>query len=249
MNLTRSSRYALVALLALALTLGAVGTALAIDFDDSGVPADAEVGESEQVVVEFEAFEERNTPWAVEAESELDDVTVSITATGPGVEDVETSAGSADLELDPDSHSDVTIEAVGDVPTIEQYNYEDPDEENVLGLEISDRDGATLGSWDVHRYTEDSQSAREAIDEASEAVADSSSESAEDDLNDAITFYNNGEFESAINAANSAQETAESEGETRQMLLMAGGVLALAGIVVGGVYFWKSRQTNTNKLQ
>lgn len=247
MNLTRFSSSILVVLLALALTLGAVGTALAVSFDDSGVPDAVEVGEQEEISVTIEdPFEGQPSEWTVSGDTDLDDATVVIETVTVGG-DTTTHQDSVTISSE-EGINKVTVRVNGEIPAIGSYNYEDPDEENILAIEIAD-DNAVMYDADVHRYTDDSQAAREAIDEASEAVADSNSDTAQRDLDNAITFYNSGEFESAISSANDARDAAESEGETMQMLLMVGGVVGLAAVVVGGVYFWRSRQENTNKLQ
>ena len=243
MSWIRSSRtVVLVALFALA--LGVAGTAVAVDFNEDGVPEDAEVGETETVAVSFDPFADRSAPLLVEAESELDDVTITLDADGESI----SADGTLEEELDDEGIREVTIEASGDVPEIEEYDYEDKDIENILGLRVS-FDGAQVGSWDVHRYTEDSKDARNAIDEASEAVAGTDNEEAENELDDAIAFYNSQEFDRAIDRANNAKDIAESEGETTQMLLIGGAVVVVLAAVAGGVYVWRSRQQDTNRLQ
>lgn len=247
MNLTRCSKtVALVALFALA--LGAVSVAGALTINDAGVPDEAEVGENENIEITLEDVDEQGAPFTIDALSTLDDATVSITATGPGVEESDSGDGAAQLEADPDQHSEVTIIANGDIPEIEEYNYEDKDEENVLALQV-ERDGATLDSWEVHRYTGDSKDAREAIDDANDVVEDADSDDARERLDEAIVHYNNGEFDRAISAAEDAKDIAESEGETLRMLLLIGAGIVVVGLVVGGAYLYKSRQQDTNKLQ
>jgi len=244
MSWIRSSRVVVLVVL-LALALGVAGTAMAIDFNEDDVPTEAEVGSTEMVTVSYDV--DQTSPSTVEAESELDDAVVSITASGPGSE-VSDSGDTAEVEVDPDEHSEVEIEANGDIPEIMDYDYEDQDVENVVGLSVSE-DGASVGTWEIHRYTEDSQEARQALDDARDAVEDSNSESAQSNFDRAVTLYNSGEFESAIETAQDAQDDAESEGQMLQLLLTGGAVLGVIALIGGGVYYWRSRQQDNYKLQ
>ena len=117
-----------------------------------------------------------------------------------------------------------------------------------MALSVSE-DGASVGTWEIHRYTEDSQEARQALDDARDAVEDSNSESAQSNFDRAVTFYNSGEFESAIDTAQDAQDEAESEGQMLQLLLTGGVVLGVIALIGGGVYYWRSRQQDNYKLQ
>jgi len=244
MSWIRSSRVVVLAVL-LALALGVAGTAMAIDFNEDNVPEEAEVGTTETVTVSYDV--DQNSPSTVEAESDLDDAVVSITASGPGAEESD-SGETAEVEVDPDQHSEVEIEANGDIPEITEFDYENPDTEHVMALSVRE-DGASVGTWEIHRYTEDSQEARQALDDAREAVEGSSSDGAQSNFDRAVTLYNSGEFESAIETAQDAQDEAESEGQMLQLLLTGGAVLGVVALIGGGVYYWRSRQQDTYKLQ
>ena len=94
MSWIRSSRVVVLVVL-LALALGVAGTAMAIDFNEDNVPTEAEVGSTETVTVSYDV--DQTSPSIVEAESELDDAVVSITASGPGAE--ESDSGAAGVLL------------------------------------------------------------------------------------------------------------------------------------------------------
>lgn len=263
MSWTHSSKLA-AGLLALALVVaaGAFGAA-AIEFEGD-TPDSAEVG-TEVHIEELTLTEpfEVDDPWEMEVTTELDDARLVVeTRDGAGnvIDEEEVTDGTVVMELDSqDGVSDVVFEVRGDVPSIGgtgpgQYSYEDRSPENITALQIVERfDGQSRvidnGTFEIHRYTQDSQEARQAIDEANEAAEDADSDDARDRVDEAITFYNSGEFGNAIDAANDAKDIADSEGETRRTLMIIGGVLAVL-IAIGGIaYFWRSRQEPANKLQ
>ena len=263
MNWTRSSRLA-AGLLALALVVaaGAFGVA-AVEFEGD-TPESAEVG-TEVHIEELTMTEpfDVDDPWEMEVTTELDDPRLVVTArdgAGNTIMEEDVTNDTVVMTLDSqDGVSDVVFEVRGDVPDIGgsgpgEYSYEDRSAENITAIQVVERfeDQNRVvenGTFAIHRFTEDSQAARQAIDEASAAAEDADSDDARDRVDEAITFYDNGEFDSAIDAANDAQDIAESEGETRRTLLIIGGVLAVL-IAVGGIaYFWRSRQEPANKLQ
>ena len=257
MNLTRSSRpvaLALVLVVALGLGTAAVATADIFGETEDGPPAEAEVGAELRFTVVVDAPFDVDDPWTLQATSALDEATVTLVSLDGAGNQVERTTNRT-LELDSsDGVSSVEIQVTGDVPAIQTYSYEDPAREHVQALrvaEVVDGEASTVenGSFDVHRYTEESREARQAIDDASEAVADADSSDAEDRLEEAIVHYDSENFAEAISAADDARDTAESEGELRELLLLGAGVVVIFALVGGGIYLWQARQEDTNKLQ
>ncbi len=239
MSWTHSSKLIAVGAL-LAIALGMAGTAAAVSFDDSGVPDAVEVGEQEEITVTMtEPFEDQPDQWTLAADTELDgDVTITTTTVGGQTEQ---HTGEVQLNSD-DAINEVEITASGAVPAIESYNYEDKDEENIAGVEVSG--DIESQQWDVHRYTDESREARQKIDEAAERVG-----SDNEDLSTAISLYNSGDFEQAITEAQAIIDDDESQAQTQQLLLFGGAAVVLLAVLGGGYYAYSQRKKNTNKLQ
>jgi hypothetical protein len=265
MNLTRSSRLALwlgVAFV-LVLVVGALGAA-AVPFEGD-VPESAEVGD--EVTVEeltmTDPFEvSGGDAWTMQVSTGLDSPRLQVTAedsAGNTILERDVTENRVLLEINDTSISEIQFQVRGDVPEIGgtgpgEYSYENRAQENVTVLEVKDVfDGQTRtvenGEYELHRFTPGSQEARQAIDSASEAVESADSGSARERLDEAVTFYNSEQFDSAIEAANDAESTANSEGETRELLLLVGGVLAVLVAVGGLAYYLRSRQETENTLR
>jgi len=230
----------------LAVALGAAGTAAAVTFDDSSVPDEVEVGQQETITVTVsDPFEERPPGWTLQAETELEDATITMTAETPTDSFRETGGQSAEITLDDSSITEIEIEVSGEVPIVEQYSYENPEQEEISVLSVSDS-GVFLEEWSVHRYTEASQAARQAIDEASEQVGEDN-----DALTTAISLYNAGDSShgQAQSEAEAITSDAQSDEQTQTFLMIGGGAIVLLLLVGGGVYYYKQQQKPTNKLQ
>ena len=264
MSWTHSSELVAVGVL-LAVVLAAVGTGAALSFDDESVPAEAEAGAEESYTVTMtEPFTAENTDlpaeWTLQATTEFEDADITITSQDVADDTVDTTsvennATTLTIRQD-DGINRVVIEVSGTVPEIAEYNYDDRSVENFTALELARIDGGNEitiadgeAQWNVHRFTEDSREARQAIDNASDAVGDSEDSDAQDRLDEAISFYNNGEFDNAITAAEDAEDTASSDSNLSQILLIVGGVIVVVALLGGGVYLWQSRQQDTSKLQ
>ena len=251
MNWNRSFKL-LAVVVAVALLVGAVGTAVAFTFSGE-VTESAEANSQERFDVTLEDPFSQTDNWTVRAESELDDATVDVEARTPGAQVVFEERGDGAVEHPvniADGLTSVTVDVNGGVPEITEFDYENPEVENVTALRVIDLDrGETLGTWEMHRFTDGSQSARTAIDQASETVDEAGSDDARSRLDEAITLYNNAEFDEAIRIAEDAEDIAEGEGETRQMLLIVGGLLAVVVAAGGVAYYMRTRQQPQNKLR
>ncbi len=238
--------------LALLLLAGAVGTVAAFTFSGD-VTDSAEVNSQERFDVTLENPFTHTDNWTVHAESGLDDATVDVEARTPGAQLVFEERGDGAVEHQvniEDGLTTVTFEVNGGIPEITNYSYENPEEENVTALRVIDQDRMeTIGTWEIHRYTEGSQNARAAIDQANVTVEESGSDDARSRLDEAITLYNNAEFDEAIRIAEDAEDIAEGEGQTRRMLLIIGGLIAVAVAAGGVAYYMRTRQQPQNKLR
>jgi flagellar basal body-associated protein FliL len=264
MSWTHSSEFVAVGVL-LAVVLAAAGTGAALSFDDESVPAEAEAGAEESYTVTMtEPFTAENTDlpaeWTLQATTEFDDAEITMTSQDVADDTVNQTSvenNATDLTIrQADGVNRVVIEVSGTVPAIGEYSYEDRSVENFTALELTRLEGGSEftiadgeAQWNVHRFTSDSREARQAIDNASDAVEDADNSDAQDRLDEAISFYNNGEFDNAVTAAEDAEDTASSDSNLSQILLIVGGIIVVVAVVGGGVYLWQSRQQDTSKLQ
>ena len=266
MSWSRSSSYVLVALIALAGLALLVGSGVAATVDADGAPEEAEVNDS--VTVEFTLTDlyEGDTPreWTLVATTELDDADWTIRRFDGGGDQVGTSTEVANATAEQPVSADENVARVevtlrGTVPDIEEYSYENPEEFTLVEF-VEQRPGggeASLETYNTHHYTEQSRSAREAIDEAQAAIdsardAGGDVSDAEESLGTAISLYNSGtEFGEAESLAERAQNEAadaESGAEFRSLLLWGVGALLVVAVIAGAVYWYKQNQGPADPL-
>jgi rubrerythrin len=262
MNSTHSSKAVVLGVL-LAVAFAAVGTAGAITISGfSDAPESAQVGQEVTVEAELTELYGDEVPdddWILSGETELEDPdwTVIVRDAG-GAEVARTDATNETfnqvIEREA-NHVRVEVSITGSVPEMSEFNYEETSVEEAVAMELSQLtesgDASELpdGTHTVQRYNEDSQAARQAIDSAMEAAEEADNDDARDRVDDAITFYNNGEFESAIDAADDAESTAQGAEQTQQLLLIGGAVVVVVAILGGGLYYWRQNQQDTSKLR
>ncbi|WP_459191578.1 hypothetical protein [Halosimplex sp. J119] len=254
MSWTRSSKSAaLIALLAL--SLAAAGTAGAISVQAGDVPQESRVGETVTTTVTIEdPFVDMNDQWTLQGNTELENVSWTITVLQQGERVDQYNSGDQSFEqgLNASNGGDtVEVELTGTTPAIQNYTYE-PRETYTLydfdAVEGSSTSG--LNATSVHHYTNASKSARQAIDEAAAAV--NGSGTGQNDLDQAIASYENGVFDNAESNAQDAidaAEQAEQSEQRNQTILMAVGALIVLGLIAGGIYYWRANQDEPTKLQ
>jgi hypothetical protein len=263
MNWTHCSRLALGAGLVLVLVAGSFGAA-AVPFEGD-TPESAEVGEEVEVdeLTMTNPFEvSGGSDWMMQVSTDLRSPRLQVTAVdgaGNPVFETDVTETRVLLEINDTSISEIRLEVRGDVPEIGgdgpgSYDYENRAAENITVIKVNEVFEGQVravenGTFELHRFTDDSQTARRAIDNASAAAEEADSDSARERINEAITFYNSGEFDDAIAAAEDAENTANSENESRNTVLLVGGLLAVLVVVGGVAYYLRSRQAPENKLQ
>lgn len=259
MNSSRCSELAVavVVLLAVAATPAA---AVSVSGD---TPSSVEVDSSEELTYEVTDLYTDYDQWVLEGETELTDVSWTVTLydqTGAEI-DQETYNGQS-FEQPVDSSEDVNrveVRLEGTVPAVESYSYDPPQSMTVASFTQSQEGGSSseLESYDdVRPYTEERQEARTAIEDAESAVenarsAGASVGDAERDVEDAIEFYNGGQFEQAISNAEEAEETsnsASSSAQRTELLLMVGAGLVVLLVLAGGVYWYLQQRDTYDKL-
>jgi hypothetical protein len=227
----------------LALALGTAGVATAVTFDDSQVPDELQAGEQGEVRVTVEdPFVDQPDTWTLQATSEFQSANINIRAQTVGGDTITGSNGQITLNAD-DGVESVEIIASGTVPEIQSHSYENPDQENFVALSVSG-DGVQ-NQWEVHRYTEGSQEARQAIDNAVDRTSMDNS-----DVQTAISLYNSGDdFDQATSVAQDVVSSQESQEQSQTMLLVGGAAVVLIVLLGGGFYLYSQKQKNTNNLQ
>ncbi|SDJ72949.1 hypothetical protein SAMN05216226_10857 [Halovenus aranensis] len=242
MSWIRSSK-AVAAVVLLVVALGAVGTAAAVSFSADD-PEATQVGETVSFQVEMtDVFEDQPNEWTVAGNTDLEDASWQIIANDVSGEEVARSDSSELQVSSEDGINTVTIEVEGTVPEISTYSYENMEEEEYQVLQVEQAGGPSLNEWRAHRYTEASREARNAIDDASDAVDSQSS------LDNAISAYNSENFDNAVDLAQQAQDDAEGEQQLQQYLLFGGAALAVLLIAGGGYYAYQQRQEDRSKLR
>jgi hypothetical protein len=261
MSWTHSSKAVALGVL-LAVTLGAAGTAAAVTFTEDSVPETAQTGEEITLEITMEELYDGELPneWELKTDTELEDPSWTVIVKNEANEEVTRQEEATDsitqsIVLD-EQHSKVQITVTGTVPEINSFDYENTEKEEIVALNLSQVvEGGTSalegGEWTVHRYTEESQDARETLDEAQSALEGVDDEDAESRFDEAISFYNNEDWEKAKTAANDAKSMAESGSDSGgpPLPLIIGGVAVLVVLVGGGIYYYQQSQQQTSKLQ
>jgi hypothetical protein len=243
MSWIRSSKGVSIGLLAVVL-LAFVGTAAAVtvEFDE---PEPAQVGESVEYTVSVEEPFGARDQLTLRGDTGLGNVSWTVSPFSQGVPQDPRNFGGENftVELTDPTVTVVNITVNGDVPPIESYSYSDRSSENVDLVRVATVNNGTanvLQSVDTHRYTEASQEARTAIDSAIEAVGDRN-----DKIEQAISSYDNGNFENARSLA----EEAEGGAQSGQLLLYAAIAIVVLAVVGGGIYYWRKQRDTGYKLQ
>jgi hypothetical protein len=256
---SRFSKLAVVCLLALSV---ASVPAAGVSVGDSTVTSDAEVGT--QITATVTLTELYQNPqlesWTLAGETELTAVTWTVEyydQTGARVNQQSfdgRSFSGAQVSAE-EGTSEVRVRITGTVPEVTEYSYDPAQSFTVLDLTQTREGGSStdIESWSATHYTEESREARTAIDDAAAATGSVDSQEADRLLENAIEAYNGGgdEFSLAIDLASQAQteaeQTRQSNRLTRFALYGVGG-LVVVGLLVGGVFYWRSKQGGPDKL-
>jgi len=256
MSWIRSSKgITLLAVLVFAFAAVGVVTAVSVSAD---APAEAQVGEEITVSATISDVYETSEQWTLNGTTQLQNVTGwEVTKVTPsGDENTTRFDGSTtfDVPISAEENLDhVNVSITGDVPPIETFSYDPP--QSFVGADFTRIEGNNENAIEtitVHHFTTDSSDARALIDEADEAVNETSSDEAQSDLSGAISSFENGNFPNAKNLSQSAIDAAESakqSQQTTQLVLYGVGALVLLALLGGGIYYWRSQQDDYDKLR
>ncbi|MFB6110080.1 MAG: hypothetical protein ABEJ60_04310 [Halodesulfurarchaeum sp.] len=259
MSSNRSSRLVVAALL---LAVVAAGPAAAVTVSSGTVPPAAEVGSSVDVTYTFTDLYTSYDRWTLTGETELTSVTWTVTTKGVGGEVIEqvsftghsfsyTIAKSAGVAT-------VTVRVQGTVPEWSHWSYQPPQSLTIASFDETQSGGAVtnLTTSTTRPYTEASQAARTAIEEAQAAIdaavaAGADVSEAKSLISNAISAYNAGNFQNAQDLAQDAKSSAlaakQSSQRTRTLMLIGGAVVVLA-LIGGAVYWYLSNRDTYDKL-
>jgi len=258
MNSTRCSRLALLAVLVIAV----VGPVAAVSVDSSGAPATAQVGQKVTATYTVTDLYTEYDSWTLRGETNLTDVTWTVTTydqTGAKIGQQTYNKPAFERSVSAkDGVNKLTVKVTGTVPAVKNWSYDPAQSIVVSRLTESQQGGtsSTLQTVTARPYTEDSQSARSAVDDASAAVSQAKASGADTSeaqtlLESAISAYDNGNFQNAERLAGQAKQKANGSAASKQqtsLLLMAGaGVVVLLGIV-GAVWWYLNQRQTYDKL-
>jgi hypothetical protein len=234
------------ALLCVVALLATAGTASAFSVSADGVPSEAAVDEEVSVTYTIDdPFTDAPNEWTLAGSTELQSVswTVTVLRAGDQVNQETYGDQSFEQDLEIDNNGDqVRIELVGTTPAVSNYTYDPAQSYQVASLSrISGSNEDEFRNDTAHHYTEDSQAARQAIDDAQAAIDEAGgNEEAEELVNSAISSYENENFQNAQDLAGQAQsqaQQAQQSAQTQRTLLMAGAGLVVLLLLIGGGYY------------
>lgn len=257
MNSNRSSRAFVLGVAVVALLVAAVApAAAAVPSVDGDAPPTKQVGTTvDETYTLTNLFDEYNE-WTLSGETDLSQVTWTVTVfdnAGQQIAQRTYNNQSFAHSLRASSGAvKVTVRLQATVPEVPQsmWSYQPPQQYTVAAFAQTQRGGAstTLNSYETRPYTEKSQQARTQIDQAQQTVEDAGGvSSAQASLDNAISAYNNANFDLAIELANEAEQKAESamqSSQTTQLIIYAVVGLVVIALVAGGVvYYLRNRET------
>jgi hypothetical protein len=261
-----SSRYSeLGAVLAVAVLLAVAAVPAAAVTIEGDAPTTAQVGEQQQttftITDPFSEYEE----WTLRAETDLTEVTWQVTTFDNAGNQVneETLTGQT-MEYQLAASSGVVraeVRLVGTTPqaTAFDWSYEPPQQITYAEFIETQQGGSSevLETMNTRPYTDASQEARDAIAAAQQAVDDAQGSGAgvsgaQSDVDDAVEFFNSGQFDSAVENAEEAEQTANNAASSAQQtdtLLMIGAGVVVLALLGGGIYWYlQQRDSGYDKL-
>lgn len=265
MTRTSLNRCFSVALAALLLVSAFAVPAAAVSVGDTTVPEEGQVGTQVTATVTLTTLYQNPSyeQWQLSGRTELRNVTwvveyIDQTGAKVGQQEFTGQQFSGAAIRAADGTSEVRVRVTGTVPQVREFSYDPPQQFLLMELTQGQEGGAsnTIESWQAHHYTAASDRARSAIDDADAAIAAANEAGAnpteaEETFSSAVDAYESGEFDLAQRLAERAQREANSakqSAQTRRTALIAGGVLVLVALLVGGFLYWRSQRQTYDKL-
>lgn len=263
MNSNHCSKLATL-LVVLAVTAAMAVPVAAVSVSETDVPDEAEVGSELTATLELDDLYTDYNEWSLAGETELSNVTWTVTKYDQSGTQVEENAYDGQefnqsIDID-DGTSSVDVRVTGTVPEVGNYTYEPAQTFVLADLSLARGDEGTTQSIEtieVHHYTEESAEARTAIENAEAAIADAEEAGAdtgeaETALQNAIDAYHGENFGLAVELGNDAAahaDDARDSSEQRQLLIYgAAGLLVLLLLGGGGYVLYQRSQDEPDPL-
>ncbi|MFB6095244.1 MAG: hypothetical protein ABEJ71_02180 [Halodesulfurarchaeum sp.] len=252
MSSSRSSELALAILVLLAVV---AVPAAAVSVSGENVPDTVKVGEKQTTTFTLTDLFSSYEQWTLVGKTDLTQVNWQVTTydnAGNQVNETTFTGSSFRYQLKAQSGVvRVEVRLVGTTPSVSNWSYRPAQKITYASFRQTQPGGASkvLTNYTARPYTESSQAARQAIEAASQAIqkardAGLSVSEARADLQDAISFYESGNFQQARQNANraktKAQNALQSSRQTNTLLLVGAGVVVL--LVIAGVVYWYLQQ-------
>ncbi|TKR28073.1 hypothetical protein [Natronomonas salsuginis] len=231
------------------------GPAAAVQSEPTDLPEESEVGSDFEATFEVTELFDEFERWTLVSSTELENATWTIRQYNQADdelsrEDIDGQNATQSVDID-DGTARIEVRVTGTTPEIENFSYDPPDRFTAAAFTL-EREGGTeqpVDSHESHHFTQESDDARNAIDNARDAVEGSGSDEAQSSLDSSISAYESGNFENAINNAERAQGEASQSQLVRNALLGLGAVIVLALLLGGGYWVYKSRQQGPSRLR
>ncbi len=259
MSSNRFSRLLLV-VSAIVLAAGVVG-GVPVSGDIAGVEGDVPESamQGDEVTATFTlnqtALYDRYNEWTLRGETELTNVTWTVVGESVdgniNVDETYPKQGNDGTSFEHSIDSEQAVAQIevtvrGTVPVVTEFNYSPAQTLMIADFtQVRGSNTRPLGTFTTRPYTNESDVARNTIERAQEAVNGSNNADARDTLGDAISFYNGGQFDEAIDAAERAENTAKQSRQQSQFVQTAlYAIVALVGIggIAGGVWWYRKNQ-------
>jgi hypothetical protein len=248
MSLIRCSR-SIALVLCIVGIITATGAVSALTISADGVPSESAVGEEVSVTYTIEDPFDETGQWTLEGETELTNVSWTVTVLRAGSRVNQNTYGTQSFAqgLDITNNGDeITVELAGTTPEVSNYTYEPEEEYTVASLNrVAGNNEDEIRNDSAHHYTDQSREARTAIEDAQSAIdAAGGHNNAESLVDSAISSYETGNFQNAIDLATQAANDADSDRQTQMLLMAGGGIVVLLLLVGGGYYLYSQRSGN-----
>ncbi|MFO7926524.1 MAG: hypothetical protein ACQET5_13720 [Halobacteriota archaeon] len=231
------------------------GSAVAVQSSPDDLPEESEVGTEFEATFEVTDLFDEFERWTLLSSTELDNATWTIrqfnqAGDETSREDIDGQNATQQVDLD-DGTATVEVRVTGTTPEIETFSYDPPDRFVAANFTLQREGGSerAISTHESHHYTQESKEARGEIDRARDTVGESGPDDARSSLDSAISAYESGNFENAINNAERAEDEASESQLIRNALLGVGAVVVLAILIGGGYWVYKSRQQGPSRLK
>jgi hypothetical protein len=249
------------ALLATALVVGllAVAPVAAVTVSDENLPEEQRVGQEDAATFTLSELYTDYETWTLRGETNLTEVTWTVRKFDQAGNQIsQQSYGNATFNESVDIEEDtstIEVRVTGAAPEVRNYTYDPAQNFTFADLTLVRPGGGTerIERYSVHHYTEDSKTARMALDEARRTLDDTGgSQEARNQFERAVIAYENPNFELAKSLAEDAENSARQAQRTRdrnQLLLYGAIGLLVLLAAVGGIYYYQSQRDDYGQLR